>query len=180
MEVLKSGDALEKQVLDDARAKASRILAEADRESAAQRREWERRTEDDVRKIEAEKDSRIQAMRQELAASLPLDFMRARLSYIQDSVDRALKDYFAKLAPEGLIRIVSGMLHRIPPVFRGAVVVAYASGIRSQDVKRVVEENVPGVSVEDVKDLTQDAITDGADTGLVLEAKAAGYVFGGP
>ena len=77
----------------------------------------ERRTEDDVRKIEAEKDSRIQAMRQELAASLPLDFMRARLSYIQDSVDRALKDYFAKLAPEGLIRIVSGMLHRIPLCF---------------------------------------------------------------
>ena len=57
--------------------------------------------------------------------------------------------------------------------------VAYASGIRSQDVKRVVEENVPGVSVEDVKDLTQDAITDGADTGLVLEAKDGRIRFRG-
>ena len=118
MEVVKTGEALEKQVLEDARTKASRVLAEADRECEALREEWRRRTEADIRRVEADRDSKIGAVRQELGASLPLDFMRARLSHIQESVGRALEEFFARLAPEDLGRIVGGMMQRMPPVFQ--------------------------------------------------------------
>lgn len=164
MEVVKSGETLEKQVLEDARAKASRILTESDKECQALRNEWNRRTDQDVRRIEADRDSKIAAVRQELAASVPLDLMRARLSYIQESVNRALKDYFAGLAPSDVARIIGRMLRRMPPVFQGAKAIAYVAGVSPKDAKRIVEENVPGVSVE-VKDL---AAEDG-DTGMVLE-----------
>ncbi len=169
MEVLKSGDALEKQVLEDARAKAARILAEAERECAAVREEWQRRTEQDVRRIESERDARIQGVRKELESSLPLDFMRARLSYVQESVDGALKEHFAGLAPAELGRVIGGMLRRMPPVFQGATAVAFASGMSAQEVRRVVEDNVPGIRLQDVKEMAAAPSADGVDTGIVLE-----------
>ncbi len=165
MEVLKSGEALEKQVLEDARAKASRILTEADRECQALRDEGHRRTDQDIRRIEADRDSKTAAVRQELAATVPLDLMRARLSYIQESVSRAMKEYFAAFTPSDLGRIIGGMLRRMPPVFQGAKATVYVAGMSPKDAKRVVEENVPGVGVEAVKDLPAE---DG-DTGMVLE-----------
>jgi len=167
MEVLKSGEELEKQVLDDARAKASRILAEADRECAALRDEWQRKTDEDLRKIETDRDARIEAVRQELQASLPLDFMRARLSHIQESIARALSEYFGGLSPADLVRVVGRMLRRIPPVFRDQQTVVYAAGIPPQDAKRAVEENVAGIRIESVKSMEQDG--DAADVGVVLE-----------
>jgi vacuolar-type H+-ATPase subunit E/Vma4 len=176
MEVLKSGEALEKQVLEDARTKASRILAEADRECAVLREEWQRKAEQDIRKIEADRDSRIAAVRQELGASLPLDLMRARLSYIQESVGRAMDQYFAKLAPADLGRIVGGMLRRMPPVFQGAKAIAYVSGISPQEAKRIVEENVPGVSLSGVKEMLGGSES---TAGLVLETEDGRIRFRG-
>ncbi len=169
MEVLQSGEALEKQILEDARAKAARILAEADRECAAIREEWERTTEADIRRLEEERAARVAAVRQELAASLPLDFMRARLTFIQETVDRALEKYFAGLAPEALQRIIAGLLRRMPPVLCGAGVVVSASGISPQDAKRLVEESVPGVRVESVNEAEKPTADGQADVGLVLE-----------
>jgi V/A-type H+/Na+-transporting ATPase subunit E len=169
MEVLKSGDALEKQVLEDARTKAARILAEAERECAAVREEWHRKTEAELGRIEAEKDARIRSVRQELESSLPLDFMRARLSYIQESVDRALREHFAALAPAALARVIGRMLRQIHAVFQDAAAVAYASGMPAHDVKRMVEENIPGIKVQDVKEMETATSADGVDTGVVLE-----------
>ena len=179
MEVLKSGDALEKQVLDDARTKAARILAEAERESAAIRDEWQRKTEQELNRMEADKDARVRAVRQELESTLPLDFMRARLSYIQECVDRALQEYFAGLAPAVLARVLGRMMRRMPPVFRGSTTVAYASGMQEQEVKRLVEENVPGVIVKDVKEMATRASADGGDTGIVLETTDGRISFRG-
>jgi V/A-type H+-transporting ATPase subunit E len=169
MEVLKSGDALEKQVLEDARTKASRILAEAERECATVREEWKRRTEEDIRRIEAERDARIRALRQELESSLPLDFMRARLSHIQECVDRALKEYFAGLPPAQLARILGGMMKKMPPVFKGATAVAHVTGMPPEDARRLVEQSVPGIHLRDVKEAPQTAAADGAERGIVLE-----------
>ncbi len=168
MEVVQSSEELEKQILEDARAKASRILAEAERECAGIRQEWERRTEEEIRRLEADKAGRIAAVRQELAATLPLDFMRARLSFVQEAVNQALDRYFAGLSPAQLSAIMAGLLRRIPPVLRGAAVVVSCSGVRPQDARRVVEENVPGVRVEAVKEVEPSA--DGRkDVGLTLE-----------
>ena len=169
MEVLKSGDELERQILDDARAKATRILAEADRECAAIREEWQHKTEADVHRLEADRDARTAAVRQEQEASLPLDLMRARLSYVQETVSSALEKYFATLSPDEIARVVGEQLRRIPPVLNGAAVVVSASGMSASVARRIVEESLPGVTVDDVKDSVQSASGEANEIGLVLE-----------
>ena len=169
MEVIKSGDALEKQVLEDARIKASHLLAEAEHECDAIREEWRRRTEAEIRKMQHNRDTRIEAIRSELAASLPLDLMRARLSYMQEALDSALREFFSSLSAKDLATIVGNLLKRMPPVFRGTTAVVFASGLALSEARKIVEENVPEVTVHDVKETAQGQPGDGMDVGLVLE-----------
>ena len=81
METVKTSEVLESQILDDARAKAARILEAADKECAAIRADWDRRGSDEVRRLEAVRASRIAALRQDLEALLPLDFLRSRSGF---------------------------------------------------------------------------------------------------
>jgi vacuolar-type H+-ATPase subunit E/Vma4 len=179
MEVLKSGDALEKQVLEDARAKARRVLTEAERECASVREEWQRKTDADIRRLEAERDRRVEAVRSELAASLPLDFMRARLSYIQGTLDAALKDFFAGLSAKDLAAIIGNLLRRLPSVFNDKDVVVFASGITAREARQIVEGSVPGVRVQDVKEMEQGPFGENRDVGIILETTDARVRFRG-
>jgi V/A-type H+/Na+-transporting ATPase subunit E len=179
MEVVKSGDALEKQVLEDARAKASRVLTEAERECASVREEWQRKTDADIRRLEAERDRRVEAVRSELAASLPLDFMRARLSYIQATLDAALKDFFAGLSAKDLAVIIGNLLRRIPSVFDDKDVVVFASGITPTEARQVVEGTLPGVRVQGVKEMEQGPFEENRDVGIILETTDARVRFRG-
>ena len=179
MEVVKSGDALEKQILEDARAKASRIIAEADKECAGLRAEWQRTTEADGARLEGDRDARLAAVRHELGASLPLDFMRARLSHIQNALDKALDEYFAGLSPSDLSRVLGSLLARVAPVMHGASVVVHAAGISPEQARRVVEEKIPGVRVESVEETGQDGPRGARNVGLVLETKDGRIRFRG-
>jgi len=169
MEVVKSGDALEKQVLEDARTKAGHLLAEAERECAAVREEWRRRTEAETRKMESDRDRRIEAIRSELAASLPLDFMRARLTYMQEALDSALGEFFSRLSEKDLSRIIARLLQRLPGVFQRTTAVVFVSRLPMNEARKTVEENVPGITIEEVKEAPQGQTGDGRDAGLVIE-----------
>jgi vacuolar-type H+-ATPase subunit E/Vma4 len=169
MEVLRSSEALEGQILDDARAKASRILQDSDREAAAISEEWRRKADAEAARLDAERDGRIAAVRQELEASLPLDFMRARLSFVQDALSRTLEELFAGLAPAELARIIGAQLRSLPAVFGGAQLVVTAFGIPVADAKGIVESNIPGAVVAEVKQPSGSGHSTG-DRGLVIES----------
>lgn len=184
MEVLKTSEALESQILDDARGKANRILQEADREAEVIREEWRKKAEHEAKRLDAEGDGRIAAIRQELDASLPLDYMRARLSYIQETLGKALSEMFASLAPSDLARIIGGYLGSIPPVFGTAPLVVSALGIPAADAKRIVEKSIRGAVVHEVKspDGASGGTTaaDGApDRGLIVETQDGRIRFRG-
>lgn len=169
MEVLRSSEALEGQILEDARAKANRILQDSDREAAAIAGEWRRKADTEAARMDTEREGRIAAVRRELEASLPLDFMRARLSFIQDALSRALEEFFAGLPPADLARIVGSQLRAIPAVFGSAPLVVTASGIPSADAKKIVETNIPGAVVAEVKQASGSSNA-AQDRGLVIES----------
>lgn len=176
MEVLRSSEALESQILDDARGKANRILQEADRESAAIREEWRRKAESESKRLDAERDARTGAVRQELEASLPLDFMRARLTYMQDAVSRALAEYFSGLSSAELARTVGSLLRAVPRAFASASLVVTTTEIPPAEAKRAVEESIPGVKIAAVK---EGANGGPEDRGLIIETSDGRMKFRG-
>ena len=69
--------------------------------------------------------------------------MRARLSHIQNALDKALDEYFAGLSPSDLSRVLGNLLARVAPVMHGASVVVHAAGISPEQARRVAREKIP-------------------------------------
>ena len=168
MEVLTTSDALEAQILEDARNKARRILESADKESAAIRAAGERKLLEETQRLDAAAEARVAALRQELATALPLDFMRARLAFIQDAVSKALNDMFEGLTGVELGRIIGRMLSRAAYAFKDAPVVVQYAGMDGEEARRIVRDSVPGAKVEDVQPLSS-ADAEAAGKGIILQ-----------
>ncbi len=165
MEILRTSDAMESQILEDARNKARRLLEAADKESSAIRAEWQRTLQDETQRLEAVRDGRLAALRQELASSLPLEYLRTRLVFIQEAVTSALRDLFEGLPSQELDRIVGCMLARAADSFKGARVAVSCAGMNADAARRIVQTSIPGAIVEEVRILPEES----AGKGVVLE-----------
>ncbi|MGA2479808.1 MAG: V-type ATP synthase subunit E family protein [Spirochaetia bacterium] len=178
MDILKTSDALESQILEEARTKARRIRKAADKECEVIRTEAERRSREEVRRLEAGSEQEIAAIRQELTAALPLDFMRTRLAFIQGAVDRAMSEFFDTLPAAELDRLIGKMLARAAYAFKGAHVVVSCAGMSAEQAKRVVAGNVPDAVVDEVRQLpTEEAAA--AGKGIVLQTSDASRRYRG-
>jgi vacuolar-type H+-ATPase subunit E/Vma4 len=141
------------------------MLEAADRECAQIRSERDRTNGQEAERLDAARESKIAAIRQELASSLPLDFMRTRLAFIQETITKTLKDLFEKMPPADLDRLMGRVLSRAQFAFKDGQVVVLASGMSAEAARRLVEGSLAGARVAEVKPLTGD---DATDKGVVL------------
>lgn len=168
METVKSSEALEKQILDDARAKARRIREAAEKERAAILAEAEHRDAEELARLDGAGKARLAALRADLEASLPLDVKRLRLDFFQKQVEGALHELFGSLEPRELDRVLGGLVGRAAFAFVNQRVVVRCSGISPEEGRRIVNANVSGVQVQE--STTMDARTaEEAGVGLLLE-----------
>jgi len=151
MEVLKTGEALESEILEDARRKAARILDAADKECAQIRKDWEREAEEERKRKAAQSEAQVAELDRELAASLPLDLMRARLAFIQEKITTALKELFDAMSPAELAGVLRILLQRATKPFQGTTVVVSCAGMDAAAASRLVKEAMPGVTVQEAR-----------------------------
>ncbi len=153
MEVVKNGELLEAQILEDARAKAGRLRDAAEKEIAAIRADGEARLREESRRMDERRLGELATLRKELEASLPLDFRRARLSYLQETLDAALAAYFAGLGTEAVGRIIGAQVARAAAAFAGRAVSVLTAGMSAAQARSVVSGVLPGVAVESVAEM---------------------------
>ena len=168
METVRSSESLEAQILEDARAKARRVIEAAGKEGARIRAEAQQRDLDDVGRLDAAREARLSAMRADLEATVPLDLKRLRLSYYQGKVVAALEELFTTLAPGDRDRIIGDMVARAAFAFTNQRVVVRSSGITPQDGRRIVAANVTGAQVLEAVPLPAEEAAE-AGVGLILE-----------
>ncbi|MGD0724477.1 MAG: hypothetical protein ABSB63_02830 [Spirochaetia bacterium] len=168
MEILRTSDAMESQILEDTRNKARRLLEAADKECSALKVEWQRTLHEETDRLDAARDARLAALRQELASSLPLEYLRTRLVFIQEAVSGALRDLFEGLSSLELDRIVGQMIRRAGDSFKGTRVAVFFAGMNADAARRIVQESIPGAVVEDVRQLPEEAAAS-AGKGIILE-----------
>jgi hypothetical protein len=154
--------------VEDARAKAARILEAADKECAAVRAEWEKRDAEEARRLEAARSARIAAMREDLEASLPLDFMRSRLGFFQRSISGALDSLFKSMDDRELGRVIGGQVSRASFAFINQPLVVWRAGIPEQEARGIVTTSIPGAVVQEVKQLPSESAAE-AGKGLIVE-----------
>ncbi len=106
MEELKSTEALDREILEDARKKAERLLRNADQAAEAASLAWEKKTESDIAELERKHAARVAEKRKETLARLPLDKRRERARRAELLLRSAMSSYLASLPRPRLLSLV--------------------------------------------------------------------------
>lgn len=138
MEELRSTEALDREILEDARKKADRALRDADKAARAAEAEWEAKLEADLAALEARHAERVAARKAETDARLPLDRRRLRA----ERADRLLRTAMERVLgsfPRGrlLDLLVRELKERAPELPEGALKV-FPAGLDAEEAKSVL------------------------------------------
>jgi vacuolar-type H+-ATPase subunit E/Vma4 len=112
MEELQSTEILDREILEDARKKAQRILKAADDAAAAKTAEWEQKSAVMADEL-AEKYARLREDAGcEIMARLPVDKKRAKAEKIENLLKQAAAAWYAGLSRERVLSLLEGELAR--------------------------------------------------------------------
>ncbi|MDR2500659.1 MAG: ATPase [Treponema sp.] len=106
MEELQSSEALDREILEDARRKAQRLLKAADETIAAGEQTWAQKLQTAVAGLKQRYAEGLEQNRLEIMARLPLDKRRSRLEKIDALLRAAAAAYLAGLEREGLLGLL--------------------------------------------------------------------------
>lgn len=112
MEELQSTEVLDREILEDARKKAQRILKTADETGRTQAEAWEKKTADAIADAKKRYQERLEGDREEIMARLPLDKRRIRLEKIEALLHSAIRDYLAALSPDRMLALLGSELEK--------------------------------------------------------------------
>jgi hypothetical protein len=112
MEELRSTEVLEKEILEDARRKAQRILKTADDTASSSAATWEKRTQRVIARAKIRYGERLRQSRREIMARLPLDKRRSRLEQIENFLRQAAEECIAGLSRETITALLERELSK--------------------------------------------------------------------
>ncbi|MCL1817387.1 MAG: hypothetical protein FWG35_00560 [Spirochaetaceae bacterium] len=97
---------MEKEILEDARKKAERILKNADKQIAGLEKEWKEKTGAELALLSAEAEAKKSLRKKGVETTFPLEAQRRKLRFMDGIFEKFLEDFFAKLTPEDLERVL--------------------------------------------------------------------------
>jgi vacuolar-type H+-ATPase subunit E/Vma4 len=107
MEELQSTDILDREILEDARKKASRILKTADDTVRAHTREWEKKTAESIDALEKKYDEQKELAAEKVMARLPIDKRRAKVEKIENLLQSAVESWYNALSRDQILELLS-------------------------------------------------------------------------
>jgi hypothetical protein len=97
MEELVSTDNIHREILDDAKRKAAKILKNAEGAIAAAAADWDAKLQKAVDEVRARYDAEITGKQSEAKARLAMDKARAKLSHVTGELEKAMRGFFRTL-----------------------------------------------------------------------------------
>ena len=112
MEELQSTENLDKEILEDARKKAHKILKTADETIKAKSDEWEARLKTSLDDLEKKYAKSSQSTAEEIMAILPIDKQRARAKKIEELLNSAIEGWYSRLSRQRVLKFLQAELSK--------------------------------------------------------------------
>jgi hypothetical protein len=147
MEELQSTDVLDREILEDARKKARRVLASAEEAIAAGAKSWEKRADRDIGELKKSFAARVEKARDELMARLPLDKRRAHSEKVEALLVSAMQEYLGSLSGEKILTLLERELRRCAAGLSESDPGPLEAGCRSlspEELARLLDAAFPG------------------------------------
>ena len=112
MEEVQSKDLLAREILEDARKKAARILKSADDTVMGQNAEWEKKTKDSIDELEKKHKEHCEAASVRIMDKLPIDKRRIKIEKIENLLNTAVESWYKSLSRTQIINLLNKELDK--------------------------------------------------------------------
>lgn len=112
MEELRSAEILDKEIQDDARKKAEKILRNADSQCDQIMSQVESRLEEAKKEKEIYFNQKADQVKKDLDSSMPLEKSRFLVSYISSSIAKGINEYLKTLSSEKRFELAVSLLNQ--------------------------------------------------------------------
>jgi len=148
MEELQSTEILDREILEDARKKAHRILKTAEDTIKAKSQDWEKNLNTALSELEAKYTQQGKFANDEIMASLPIDKRRTKAKKIEELLYSAVKTWYTTLSRERILNLLKKELAK--RIVEGEKVAALGDvrvqiyQIKREEAKAILQEVLPG------------------------------------
>ncbi len=170
MEELRSTEILDREIQEDARRKAEKILKTSESECLQIMEDVARRIERVRGEREREYRLAAEAYLKDSASAVPLEKQRRLVSYIDAAVNSALDSWLAGLGPDRRLSLYAGILSRYRPAVGAAGISVRSAGFPEKDVRSAVGASLGSVEIVSFEALSAGgARSVGFDEGILVE-----------
>ncbi|MCL2244780.1 MAG: hypothetical protein FWC03_10010 [Treponema sp.] len=107
MEELQSTEILDREILEDARKKALRILRTAEETIKAQTVQWEKKTTDSINELDKKYSEQYVQAAQRVMSRLPIDKRRAKIEKIENLLQDAVEAWYKNSSRELILKLLT-------------------------------------------------------------------------
>jgi len=155
MEELQSTDILDREILEDARKKAQRILKTADETTLAKTKEWEKKTAESIAELEKKYGEQREAASEKVMARLPIDKQRVKVEKIENMLNSAVVSWYEGLDRGKILDLLSEELTKrlalCEEFSSSSKICAYISNLDKKEAQTVLKK--AGVTC-DIKEIS--------------------------
>jgi V/A-type H+/Na+-transporting ATPase subunit E len=174
MEEIVSSDAIQSEILEDARKKAGHILEEAEAEAARNVAEIEAKAAQVVEEIVRTSEAKSARFRMETMARFPLERTRMRTVFVEAQLREAARTYIESLSEERIAALSEAMVVRAEPFLAGKVVELRRKGLPESKAREIADRALALTEsvrhVEDPKLPASGLVAAAEDGSIVLKA----------
>lgn len=142
MEELRSTEILDKEIQEDARRKANRILNNGILECEKILEDVNLRFEKDAETKKLEYENKIESFKKNKEASIPLEKQRFLVDFENQSVDRAITQYLEKLSTEQKLSIIENMVEKFSFSLKDKKINIIINDFEKKEIKKIVSKFV--------------------------------------
>lgn len=175
MQELRSTEILDKQIHDEAVKKVQAILEQTEKDCKA----IEDSVDQDLKDARKQKgevyEKKLNNLKKNLEATLPLEKQRLELSYIQESLTSAINDYVFSLSEDERLSLLLSSLEGKKDLISKNKFTAYVYGLDFEKAKKSIEKELK-TNLSDVKKtefgklIVEDGIELKTQQGIILES----------
>ena len=139
MEELRSTEILDREIQEDARKKAARMISDAEKEAENIRNAVKERiqtAQEERRSAYAAKEAAFKA---DAEAAVPLKKERFLAAYEDTAVTDAINEYIAGLDPKKKLELIKQLLAKYAPAFKNKKITAVVGGFNINTMKEALE-----------------------------------------
>lgn len=142
MEELRSAEILDKEIQDDARKKAEKILRNADSQCDQIMAQVESRLEEAKKEKEIYFNQKADQVKKDLDSSMPLEKSRFLVSYISSSIAKGINEYLKTLSSEKRFELAVSLLNQFSNLVSNRTFDAAVYGFDPAYVKSTLSSKV--------------------------------------